>query len=1036
MHEGDTTPKIPAARPGGSEILSGRMGSHPDRDSAQTVPGTPPSIPGHELIKIIGRGSYGDVWLARNMLGTYRAIKIVYRARFDDERPYERELSGIKKFEPLSRAHEGLVDVLQVGRDDDVGCYYYVMELADDASGDGSTEGNKVPSATRTINPEKYCARTLGTDIQRRGRLPVSECVQRGLALSIALEYLHEQGLVHRDIKPSNIIFVNGTPKLADIGLVADAASGGSLVGTVGFMPPEGPGTAQADVYSLGKVLYELSTGKDREHWPNPMTEIGIIEDRHEWLELNEVMARACEPDPKRRYSSASELRSDLALLLGGKSVVRLRRLERFWKRVLYATPAAIAGVLGLGLLIVYRGRLSDQKRAVELTEARLSRSGVRRAGWSVTHAFHTQRAGKLRLDDEFADEAAVGLAGLDLRLVTRMVAGGSSVAFDPGGNVLFGGLRDGTGHLLRPGATNFNLLAISGDGPVAFTADGRQVQFVSTNGGKFLLRNLLNGQVLREFHLSGEPNTGYDEHSVLAMTADASLAGAAVNAEDGGRFSIWELASGKELGSSVGLATAMAFAPDGRAIATGFDDGQISVRALPEFKEIARLGARRAKITCLAFGRDPNVMESSSNSWLLAGGDDAAGVVIYQLATSNVVSKLRGSAYDLHALAFRSDGTILAGAGREDVRFWDVATEELILRMKASELDNARGLAWSIDDRRFGVATETAFNPATINVWDVEDGRGIASLRGLAAPVQRVWWSGASRKLAALSDDWDVAVWNAQDSRLTHLLHVPVGKSADNAAAAFSADENRLAFAAGSRVQVYNLQTRTLDCEWKVPLGYCESVRFDKEGRVLFLHCEKDSDESRRRTWALYRLVPPTTVVPLFRQEEVNWRTWGTSLPREGDWFLVWGGMTNGPGSDVLVMGLSDGKLLHRLPIPRYYNGLELTLNPAGTLVACPTTGPEAFLYSLPNAVFAGKFPSGHTAMTQQADRVADAVENLGGWQVLNLKNRGRLPRLAIDVGQPNRPEFSPDGTRLAMPTGDGRVLVANFSQIDYSLR
>src|SRR5207245_5271345 len=64
-----------------------------------------------------------------------------------------------------------------------------------------------------------------------------------------------------------NIIFTEGVPKLADIGLVA-ASGQQSFVGTEGYVPPEGPGTPQADIYSLGKLLYETCTGKDRLDFP------------------------------------------------------------------------------------------------------------------------------------------------------------------------------------------------------------------------------------------------------------------------------------------------------------------------------------------------------------------------------------------------------------------------------------------------------------------------------------------------------------------------------------------------------------------------------------------------------------------------------------------------------------------------------------------------------------------------------------------------------------------------------------------------
>jgi eukaryotic-like serine/threonine-protein kinase len=79
---------------------------------------SPPSVPDHTLLYQIGKGAHGDVWLARSALGTLRAVKIVYRASFSDERPYEREFEGILKYEPLSRTHEGLMQVLHVGRND------------------------------------------------------------------------------------------------------------------------------------------------------------------------------------------------------------------------------------------------------------------------------------------------------------------------------------------------------------------------------------------------------------------------------------------------------------------------------------------------------------------------------------------------------------------------------------------------------------------------------------------------------------------------------------------------------------------------------------------------------------------------------------------------------------------------------------------------------------------------------------------------------------------------------------------------------
>src|SRR5581483_259869 len=97
----------------------------------------------------------------------------------------------------------------------------------------------------------------------------------------------------HRDIKPANIIFVNSAPKLADIGLVALSGQR-SFVGTEGYTPPEGPGTAEADLYSLGKLLYEISMGKDRLDFPEVNTRVGEFEDKAAALQLNEIVLKAC----------------------------------------------------------------------------------------------------------------------------------------------------------------------------------------------------------------------------------------------------------------------------------------------------------------------------------------------------------------------------------------------------------------------------------------------------------------------------------------------------------------------------------------------------------------------------------------------------------------------------------------------------------------------------------------------------------------------------------------------------------------------
>jgi len=305
------------------------MPEEPNPSEPPSAPNASVSVPDHELIRLIGKGSYGQVWLARNTLGTFRAVKIVYEQTFRHKSPFEREFRGVEKFEPVSRLHDGLVDILQVGRNEKSGYFYCVMELADDAvSGPNLTPGT-------------YTPRTLAFEAAKHQRLPVAECLRIGERIASALALLHERGLIHRDVKPSNIIFVNGAPKLADVGLVAELADARSYVGTDGFIPPEGPGSVSADIYSLGKVLYEVSTGKDRRDYPELPTRLDDAADEEQLAELNKIILKACRSAPEQRYRSAEKMRVDLLAVQAGRRISGSG--QRGWR---------LAGWLGGGLCL------------------------------------------------------------------------------------------------------------------------------------------------------------------------------------------------------------------------------------------------------------------------------------------------------------------------------------------------------------------------------------------------------------------------------------------------------------------------------------------------------------------------------------------------------------------------------------------------------------------------------------------------------------------------------------------------------------
>ncbi len=308
-------------------------------------------IPDYELLRLIGQGSYGEVWLARGVTGLYRAVKIVRRDHFNDAGPFEREFRGLTEFAAISLRERIQLALLHIGRNDAAGFFYYVMEIADDAE------------SGVAIEPARYVPLTLAELRARRGRLPAGECKTIGLELAQVLAGLHRHGLVHRDIKPSNIILVGGVPKLADIGLVTSTDNAArTAVGTEGYMPPEGPGSPAADVFALGKVLYELAMGLDRCQFPQLPPALGRFSDHRELMQLNAVILRACDPRPERRYADGVALLADLQRLQGGRRTRPKRR------GVLLTVALAIA-VVAAGAASLWWWRSTTDQLGISLPD-------------------------------------------------------------------------------------------------------------------------------------------------------------------------------------------------------------------------------------------------------------------------------------------------------------------------------------------------------------------------------------------------------------------------------------------------------------------------------------------------------------------------------------------------------------------------------------------------------------------------------------------------------------------------------------------
>jgi serine/threonine protein kinase len=176
--------------------------------------------------------------------------------------------------------------------------------------------------------------RLLRKILDEKKVMPPERAVKIAIGVCDALDYIHAHGVVHRDLKPENIMVgPDDSIKLIDFGIAGQAgarrltfAKLSQVMGTPEYISPEQVkgkrGDGRSDVYALGVMLYEMLTGKAPFQGPNPFA---IMNDRllnnpippreidpKISPELQEIIYRALERDPKNRYANAHEMKIDL----------------------------------------------------------------------------------------------------------------------------------------------------------------------------------------------------------------------------------------------------------------------------------------------------------------------------------------------------------------------------------------------------------------------------------------------------------------------------------------------------------------------------------------------------------------------------------------------------------------------------------------------------------------------------------------------------------------------------------------------------
>ena len=327
----------------GTPLLDGRTISH------------------YRILEPIGRGGMGVVYKAEDLkLRRHVALKLLPQFLATDPQALQRFEREAQAASALNHPH--ICTVYEIGEAE--GLHFIAIELLE-----GETLKQRIT----------------------RGPREISDILETGIQICKALESAHATGIIHRDVKPSNIILArNGTAKLLDFGVAVRArpellrktenllclqstnvelrlTSPGAAIGTVAYMSPEQARgedvDVRSDIFSMGTVLYEMTTGKCaftgkdaaevldaiQHKPPTPITKL----DRDVPSELVRITTKATEKDRSQRYRSAGDMRTDLEALRRSLETKTIRRKTA----LLLALVVALFAVVAYGSLRVPRVR-------------------------------------------------------------------------------------------------------------------------------------------------------------------------------------------------------------------------------------------------------------------------------------------------------------------------------------------------------------------------------------------------------------------------------------------------------------------------------------------------------------------------------------------------------------------------------------------------------------------------------------------------------------------------------------------------------
>jgi WD40 repeat protein len=658
-----------------------------------------PDIPGHHILRRLGAGGMGTVYLAEQDRPQRRVAVKLLRLEYatpDGRRRFEREADLLARLQ-----HPGVAQIHGQG-------------IARTALGE------------RPYLSMEYVPGLPLTEFADREVLGIRARVVLLRRVCDAVAHLHENGVIHRDLKPSNILVtVAGEPKVLDFGVAKPLEAGdsvhthaGAVVGTLTYMSPEQAlGTTEmvdtrSDVYALGVLAYELLAGclpydvggRSLSASVHTIAEVdppklGRV-DRRLRGDLSVIVAKALDKDKDRRYSGAAAMAEDLRRHLDDEAVhastvSALYATRKFVRRhtgwVVGAAAFVVALLVGM-VLSLHLKQVADEEAAAARAANRLARLQAAAA------ALRNDENSVLR---EHLDAISPALRGwawayldaqADVSLASESVPCRHAAALGPDGIALVAGHTPWQARVRSAGGLVWS-------SPVAIPlsvqtsaviAGERLIVATSHTGGRCQLTDIRTGAVFHTLEGRGVPS----------MVVGATGRKIAVSVSTPGRrprIQLIDAVSGKSVWRRDGV--------EGHVRAIGPRD-----------------------------------------QWVAVAAENHDDVLLYEVGSSAPPKRLAGAAGYCRAATFSADGRWLAcGSLDHTVRIW--ALPARTLHHEISGLSTVPRTLLYLDDGRLAIGLEDG----SIRMWEGRSREMGDTLAGHARPIRAM--SGAGDLLHSITD-------------------------------------------------------------------------------------------------------------------------------------------------------------------------------------------------------------------------------------------------------------------------------------------